>query len=187
MEPDWPDRWNKTGFGRMARGAGKLFSHNHLPQPNSVGLWGGLSNRTNPLMWVFDCGLLLLTLTCTALWSQWIWIWMDGYPANIGGICIYIYISVYDVLYARSHVELCMYRDRWHALLVNLAWWCHIATWNLFNIGSGNSLLPDGTNPLPEPMLTYHQQGFVAFTWGQSHWKCTRYSYPWYEFEYYDD
>ena len=25
------------------------------------------------------------------------------------------------------------------------------------NIGSGNGLLPDGTKPLPEPLLTYHQ------------------------------
>ena len=25
------------------------------------------------------------------------------------------------------------------------------------NIPSGNGLLPDGTKPLPEPMLTYHQ------------------------------
>ena len=25
------------------------------------------------------------------------------------------------------------------------------------NTGSGNGLLPDGTKPLPEPMLTYHQ------------------------------
>ena len=25
------------------------------------------------------------------------------------------------------------------------------------NIGSGNGLLPDGTKPLPEPMLTLHQ------------------------------
>ena len=25
------------------------------------------------------------------------------------------------------------------------------------NIGSGNGLVPDGTKPLPEPMLTYHQ------------------------------
>ena len=24
------------------------------------------------------------------------------------------------------------------------------------NIGSGNSLLPDGTKPLPESMLSYH-------------------------------
>ena len=26
------------------------------------------------------------------------------------------------------------------------------------NIDSGNGLLPDGTKPLPEPMLTYHYQ-----------------------------
>ena len=25
------------------------------------------------------------------------------------------------------------------------------------NIGSGNGFLPDGTKPLPKPMLTYHQ------------------------------
>ena len=30
----------------------------------------------------------------------------------------------------------------------------HKATWSGVNIGSGNSLLPDGTKPLPEPMLT---------------------------------
>ena len=37
------------------------------------------------------------------------------------------------------------------------ALWCHMATENWVNIGSGNGLLPDGTKPLPEPMLTYHQ------------------------------
>ena len=31
------------------------------------------------------------------------------------------------------------------------------------NISSGNGLLPDGTKPLPEPMLTYDQRCFVAF------------------------
>ena len=32
-----------------------------------------------------------------------------------------------------------------------------MATVILDNIGSGNGLLPDGTKPLPEPMLTYDQ------------------------------
>ena len=32
-----------------------------------------------------------------------------------------------------------------------------ISDTNWVNIGSGNGLLPDGTKPLPEPMLTYHQ------------------------------
>ena len=33
----------------------------------------------------------------------------------------------------------------------------------LANIGLNNDLLPDGMKPLPEPMLTYHQWGSVAF------------------------
>ena len=40
------------------------------------------------------------------------------------------------------------------------------------NVGSGNGLLPDGTNPLPEPVLTNHQWGLMAFIWGQFHRKC---------------
>ena len=32
-----------------------------------------------------------------------------------------------------------------------------MATEIWINIGSGNGLLPDGTKPLPEPMLTYQQ------------------------------
>ena len=39
-----------------------------------------------------------------------------------------------------------------------------MATKISFNIGLGNGLLPDGTKPLPEPMLTYHQVCTVAFT-----------------------
>ena len=34
--------------------------------------------------------------------------------------------------------------------------WLIVASWsNLFNIGSGNGLVPDSTKPLPEPMLTW--------------------------------
>ena len=47
---------------------------------------------------------------------------------------------------------------------------------SLVNLGSSNGLLPDGTKPLPEPMLTNHQCGVVAFTWGQFHRKCSVYS-----------
>ena len=32
--------------------------------------------------------------------------------------------------------------------------WLSDALWILVNIGSGNGLVPDGTKPLPEPMLT---------------------------------
>ena len=40
---------------------------------------------------------------------------------------------------------------------------------------SGNGLLPEGTKPLPEPMLTYHQWGPVAFIRGYYHEKIWRY------------
>ena len=36
---------------------------------------------------------------------------------------------------------------------------------DLVNIGSSNGLLPDGTKPLPEPMMTRHQQCPVAVIW----------------------
>ena len=40
------------------------------------------------------------------------------------------------------------------------------------DIGSGNGLLPDGTKPLPEPMLTDHQWGSGTFILGQFHKIC---------------
>ena len=40
------------------------------------------------------------------------------------------------------------------------------------NIDSGNGLLPDGTKPLPEPMLTDHQWSSVAFILVQFHKTC---------------
>ena len=42
-----------------------------------------------------------------------------------------------------------------------------MATLIWVNIDSGNGLLPDGTKPSPEPMLTYHQYGQVTFISGQ--------------------
>ena len=38
---------------------------------------------------------------------------------------------------------------------VIVAQWRHMATETWVNIGSGNALLPDGTKPLPELMLTW--------------------------------
>ena len=34
------------------------------------------------------------------------------------------------------------------------------------------ALLPDGTKPLPEPMVTYYQKGPVMFIWGQFCLRC---------------
>ena len=41
-----------------------------------------------------------------------------------------------------------------------------MASENLVNIGSGNGLLPDGTKPLPKPMLTDHQWDLVTSSFG---------------------
>ena len=48
----------------------------------------------------------------------------------------------------------------------------HMGTEIWVNIGSGNGLLPDGTKPLPEPMLTDHQWSPVTFISGQFHKRC---------------
>ena len=43
-------------------------------------------------------------------------------------------------------------------------------TQNLVNIGLGIGLLPDGTKPLPEPMLAYHKWSSEGkFTWNTNH------------------
>ena len=46
---------------------------------------------------------------------------------------------------------------------------------NLVSIGSGDDLLHYDTKSLPQPMLTNHQWGLVALTWGQFHRKSFRY------------
>ena len=47
-----------------------------------------------------------------------------------------------------------------------------MATTICVNTGSGNGLLPDGTKPLPEPMLTDHQWSPMTFILGQFHTRC---------------
>ena len=47
-----------------------------------------------------------------------------------------------------------------------------MATEIWINIGLGNGLLPDGTKPLPEQMLTDHQRSSVTFISGHFHKRC---------------
>ena len=53
-----------------------------------------------------------------------------------------------------------------HNLLIKMTYFIHVgfneALLVRVNIGSGNGLLPDGTKPLPEPMLIDHQWGHMA-------------------------
>ena len=65
-----------------------------------------------------------------------------------------------------SLTHVCGTRGRW----VNSSW--HSDTYGVGDLSQhwfGNSLLPDGTKPLPGPMLPYHQWGPVAITWLQFH------------------
>ena len=39
--------------------------------------------------------------------------------------------------------------------------WRHRVRYIWVHIGSGNVVLPDGTKPLPEPMLTYSSRGII--------------------------
>ena len=52
-----------------------------------------------------------------------------------------------------------------------ILWWC--GQW--VNIGSGNGLLPDGTKPMPEPMLLSHWWDPVAFSLEHFHTECRSY------------
>ena len=60
------------------------------------------------------------------------------------------------------------YRGRW----VNNLWASDTIWWHWS--GSTFSLLPDGTKPLPEPVLPHHQWGSVACTWEQFYRGCSR-------------
>ena len=57
--------------------------------------------------------------------------------------------------------------------LVN-SWWfvapLAIGIW--VNIGSAKGVLPGGTKPLPEPMLTHLQRFFAVYTWERFNNKC---------------
>ena len=61
--------------------------------------------------------------------------------------------------------HICVTRPQWVIL------WCHMATQILVNIGPGIGLLPDNSNPLPDPMLTNHQCGPMTITWPKFHKK----------------
>ena len=65
-----------------------------------------------------------------------------------------------------SLTHVCGTRGWW----VNSSW--HSDTYGVGDLSQhwfGNSLLPDGTKPLPGPMLPYHQWGPVAISWLQFH------------------
>ena len=63
----------------------------------------------------------------------------------------------------------------YHILYVNIwlivAQSLHLMTLIWVNIGSGNGLLPDGTKPFPDSVLTYHERYSLALSFDQIHKK----------------
>ena len=55
-------------------------------------------------------------------------------------------------------------------------------SWNSLIIVSGDGLVPGGTKPLPEPMLTYYQWVCMALAWAEFSGNAQEIS-PWNEFE----
>ena len=81
------------------------------------------------------------------------------------------FITPSEFVYSPS---MCCFRNSLYLIVPHLR---HMTSEKLVNIGSGNGLLPDGTKPLPEPMLSHHQRGNVEFIWGQFHDKFSGYMY----------
>ena len=61
--------------------------------------------------------------------------------------------------YLHMHTQACIQYMTGNMHMVRASLCCDLVpmTEIWVNIGSGNGLLPDGTKPLPEPMLTDHQ------------------------------
>ena len=62
-----------------------------------------------------------------------------------------------------------------HHLLTHCSLVMPNASYNFVNICLGNDLVPYGTKPLPEQILSYHQWSLLAFTREQFQWKCVSY------------
>ena len=86
--------------------------------------------------------------------------------------CFYIYIYIYIYIPAFTCISSNVMSERqnkdvqsfnpavtWFDLLLTH---CHMATYISLNTGSSTGLVPDGTKPLPKPMLTNHRRGIVS-------------------------
>ena len=92
---------------------------------------------------------------------------------NAGGLLIgplgtnfsEILIKIHTLLFKKMHLKMLSVKWQPFCLSLNvlmLTWpilfrWPGSSSLIYVDIGSGNGLLPDGTKPLPEPMLMYHQ------------------------------
>ena len=83
------------------------------------------------------------------------------------------YICVRKVKEIIYYFEICLHMKMTCCWSLRSSTHCSLVTpygdiiW--INTGSSNGLVPDGTKPLPEPMLTYQQWGSVVSSWQQFH------------------
>ena len=94
---------------------------------------------------------------------------------------IYIYICLVLIIdhYSDIHMTILVSEVTCHSTVCSTAcsgWQKNQSSTKWIAITDNVSgLLPDGSKPLPEPMLTSPQWSSVAFNWDQLHSKCSRY------------
>ena len=95
----------------------------------------------------WHCGNL--TIAPVPAKQPW-WIWINTSCEFIMNDCI--------TTTKQSTTQPCAYFLGYTVIAPIVAQWGHVGTWILVNIGSGtgDSLLPAGTKPLSEPILTHH-------------------------------
>ena len=99
-------------------------------------------------------------------------------PAFVRGIHRSPVVSPHKALVTREtfpFVYVAWLKGMWHCYNLKLiaVQWRNVATWIWVGVDSDNGLLPDGTKPLSESILTYHPRCLVKFTREQFHKKCS--------------
>ena len=129
---------------------------------------------------------LLIEIWGLVCLNQESWAWVRDYTMVFCGMWLFIHAIGTCFWNTRRDISLCM-MDCWAKTAESL---CIMSMTVLthcglvmpysdiiwVNIGSGNGLMPDGTKPLPEPMMISHLLPFVVLTWEQFHIECPSYN-----------
>ena len=91
-------------------------------------------------------------------------------PRNIELPKPVICVLTYVVCLMMKEIQATAFTDSIQQATFTTTW--HPVTEIWVNLGPGNGLLPDGTKPLPEPMLTDHQWSPMTFILGQFQKRC---------------
>ena len=116
--------------------------------------------KANILYWQLNAYILILVFHCHYVASNII---MNRHISRNMRRYLYYLAIPSDKLSLRFPISAITSHKYWQLLKSTEIW---------VNIGSGNGLLPDGTKPLPEPMLTDHQWSPMTVILGQFHKRC---------------